>query len=61
MPRGEGSAATSSSQPVQVVIIIITKKWRRRGTPLHALQKSPEGNCSAPAAPWHFITAHKLL
>lgn len=36
MPRGEGSAATSSSQPVQVIVIIVTKERCRRGTPLHA-------------------------
>lgn len=55
MPSGEGSAATPSSQPVQVIVIIVTEERRGRGTPLHALQATAEGNWSAPAASRHFI------
>lgn len=57
MPRGEGSAATSSSQPVQVIVIIVTKERRGRGTPLHALQATPEET----AQPQFIITTQTAL
>lgn len=50
-PRGEGSAATSSSQPVQVIVIIVTEERRGRGPALHALQTTPEGNWSPQQLP----------
>lgn len=59
MPRGKCSAATSSSQPVQVIVIIVTEERRGRGTPLHALQATPEGNWSTSAAPRYFITTEQ--
>lgn len=52
-----GSAAGSSSQPVQIIIIIITKEWSRRGTSLHALEIKPEGNLSVLTASQYLVIA----
>lgn len=52
-----GSAAGSSAQPVQIIVVIVTKERCWRGTPLHALEVKPEGNLSVLTAFQYLVIA----